>query len=115
MMENDETTSEPVAAAEAAVDDAVQALEAVVDTAEGATSEVADAAGSAIAALALRVERLEALADRSVSAAAEHTEETVDEAIEEAEGVPVVIVDDVQPNIASTNESFARKLHNVLG
>ncbi len=104
--ELEQIAEHPVAAAEAVIEDAIETLEA-------APGEVADATAAAIKALELRVEALEHVA----AAPAEEAEGELEEELHdvEGEGVPVVTIEEPVANTARTNDSFMRKIHDVLG
>ena len=94
----------PVAAAEEVIDEAVATLEA-------APGEVADATAAAIKALELRVEALEHVAAEPAGEA----DADIEEELHEVEGVPIVAIEEPVANTARTNDSFMRKIHDVLG
>ena len=104
--ELEQVAEHPVAAAEEVIDEAVATLEA-------APGEVADATAAAIKALELRVEALE----HGAAVPAEEAEAELEEELHDAEGegVPIVTIEEPIANTARTNDSFMRKLHDVLG
>ncbi len=101
--ELEQTLEHPIAAAEAVIDDAI-------DTLEAAPGDVADAAAAALKALELRVDTLEKRVESAITDPIDDSDEG-----EEGEGVPVVVPEEPEPNIARVNDSFVRKIHNVLG
>lgn len=102
--ELEQVAEHPVAAAEEVIDEAVATLEA-------APGEVADATAAAIKALELRVEALE----HGAAVPAEEAEAELEEELHDVEGVPIVTIEEPIANTARTNDSFMRKLHDVLG